>query len=972
MKGWAQLKEAFWAALEGEPSERARHVAALASIDPELPARLEALLAADAGGEALQQIFQSDPVPHERPARIGTYDVIGLLGVGGMGEVYRAHDARLHREVAIKVLPSALANDQERLARFDREAQVLASLNHPHVAQVYGLEEADGVPALVMELVEGPTLAELIARYPDARLSLARVLGIAWQIADGLAAAHEKSIVHRDLKPSNIALTENGDVKILDFGVAKSLAAPAATTERAPGGTEAGMVLGTPAYMSPEQARGLAIDRRTDIWAFGCVLYELLTGRGPFAAMTPSDSLAAVLEHEPDLTLLPPETPAAVRSLLRHCLEKEPGRRLREIADARLAIEDARQEPIDERSRPDGRDRGPGRALLPMRSRVLWMLAGLGVMAAVAGVGVAWLLYGRVSSADTRRIVTSLVLPRGTRLSGSDPLAMSSESRFAISPDGLRLALVAADASGRPRLWLRELASAVFQSLAETEDASFPFWSPDSASIGFVAAGRLKTIRVYGGGPVTVSEAGFRTASWSRDGLILFTPAGRSPLYAVPARGGARRQVTTLDTASGEVQHSYPSFLPDGRHFLYFSYGSVTGGALDPKGVFVGSLDGSPTGRLLLAGAAQARYASGHLLFVQGGTLMAQPLDLERLVLRGTPFPLVEDVKLSTAGATGAAAGYSVSDNGVLAYQAALRTESRPVWFDRAGTQVAALGAPADYGDVALSPDGARLAVSVVDPARSTRDLWLYDTDGRPGQRLTVDPGDEFAPVWSPDGRRLLFSATKGGLVDLYITDLSAAASSPLEVDTLRQGRFATDWSRDNRFFMYIGGGRAIATSDLWVAPVANPRQARPLLDSAFIETHGRVAPTGRWLAYTSNETGRLEVYADRFPDRGAKRIVSVGGGGWPRWSRDGTELYYLSPDSNLMAVAVRATRERLDSSAPSRLFAVRPRPPVRLDAYSYDVSPDGRRFVVNTLIEEPASTVITLVLNWTAGVTER
>jgi len=968
MKGWAQLKEAFWAALEGEPAERARHAEALASIDPELPARLEALLAADAGGEALQQIFQSDPVPDERPARIGTYDVIGLLGVGGMGEVYRARDARLHREVAIKVLPSALANDQERLSRFEREARVLASLNHPHVAQVYGLEEADGVPALVMELVEGPTLAQLVARYPDERLSLARVLRITWQIADGLSAAHEKGIVHRDLKPSNIALTEDGDVKILDFGVAKSLASGAPKTDDTASGTKAGVLLGTPAYMSPEQARGLPIDRRTDIWAFGCVVYEMLTGRGPFAATTPLDSLAAVLEHEPDLSLVPPETPAGVRLLLRHCLEKEPGRRLRDIADARLAIEDVLEARDDQRSLPEGRDSGPGRARNPMRTRRPLILTGLGVVA-VTAVGIVWLLVGGAPSPDTQRTVTSLVLPREMRFSGSDPVAMSSESRFAISPDGRRLVFVAADSSGRPRLWLRELGSAVFQPLAETEDASFPFWSPDSESIGFVAEGRLKTIRVYGGQPVTVSDAGFRMGSWSNGGLILFTPAGRTPLYVVPASGGARTQVTTLDTASGEVQHAYPSFLPDGRHFLYFSYGSVSGGALDPRGVFVGSLDGSTPARLLLAGATQARYATGHLLFVWGGTLMAQPFDPERLVLRGTPFPLVEDVKVSTAGATGAGAGYSVSDNGVLAYQAALRTESRPVWFDRAGTQIAALAAPADYGDVALSPDGARLAVSVVEPARSTRDLWLYEADGGPGQRLTAGPGDEFAPVWSPDGTRLLFSATRSGLVDLYLTDASLAAGpAPLEVDTVGQGRFASDWSRDDRFLLYIGGGRAIARSDLWVAPVENPRQARPLLNSSFIETHARVAPTGDWFVYTSNETGRLQVYADRFPELGAKRIVSDDGGGWPRWSRDGSEIYYLSPENELMAVAVRATRQRLNVSAPRRLFSVRPRPPVRLDAYAYDVSPDGQRFLVNTLIEEPASTVITLVLNWMAG----
>jgi serine/threonine protein kinase len=967
MKGWAELKEAFWAALEGDPAERARQLAALSSIDPELPSRLEALLAADAEDDAIEQIFQPESPSIESPARIGSYEVVALLGTGGMGEVYRARDARLHREVAVKVLPSALANDPERLRRFEREAQVLASLNHPHVAQIYGIEETGGAPALVMELVLGPTLAELIARYPVDRPPLARVLRVAWQIADGLAAAHEKGIVHRDLKPSNIALTESGDVKILDFGVAKSLGG---LGQVGAAGTEAGVVLGTPAYMSPEQARGLAIDRRTDIWAFGCVLYELLTGRGPFAALTPSDSLAAVLERDPDPSLLPPATPTAVRSLLRHCLEKEPDRRLRDIADARLAIEDARDAPSDEWvGGPVERSSGPRRAPTSVRASSPWILAGVGLLALASG-GVGWLLGAGRPAAETSRTVLSLVLPRGVRLSGSGPAALTSETRFAISPDGRRLALVAADSSGRPRLWVRDLGSAVFQPLAETEDASFPFWSPDSESIGFVAAGRLKTIKPFTGQPVTVTDAAFRNASWSSDGLILFTPAGRTPLYVVPAAGGAPRQVTVLDSVSGEVQHSFPVFLPDGRHFLYFSNGSVAGGALAPRGVFLGSLEGSTPARLLLSDAAQARYASGHLLFVQGGTLMAQPFDTDQLELRGTPSALVEDVKLATAGATGAAAGYSVSDNGVLAYQAALRTESRPVWFDRAGRQSEPPAPPADYGDVALSPDDARLVVSVLDPTRSTRDLWLYQATGGPGQRLTAEPGDEFAPVWSPDGSRLLFSASRNGLVDLYLYDLgSSASASAVQVDTLGQGRFATAWSLDDRFFMYIAGGRAIARSDLWVAPVDSPREARPLLSSTFIETHGQIAPDGDWFLYTSDETGRMEVYAERFPDGGAKRVVSTNGGGWPRWSRNGAEIYYLSTENELMAAPVRGSPTRLEISAPRMLFAPPLRPPVRLDAYAYDVSSDGQRFLVNTLIDEPAAVTITLVVNWTSGV---
>ena len=969
MKGWTELKEAFRAAVEGDSTERARQIAALAAIDPALPRRLEALLAADDDGESLQHLLESHAIVAQRPTRIGTYDIIGVLGVGGMGEVYRARDARLQRDVAIKVLPTAVTGNRERLARFEREAQVLASLNHPHIAQVYGLEEFGGTPALVMELVPGPVLADVIAGRTGQPLDLSRAVAIARQIADGLEAAHEKGIVHRDLKPGNVVLTHDGQVKILDFGVAKTVEGGTGQGLGISPATGAGVVLGTPAYMSPEQARGLTVDKRTDIWAFGCLLYELLTGRQAFAGETASDSLAAVLEREPDMAVLPAATPASVRSLLRHCLDKDPKRRLRDIGDARLALDDAGTRPSGHAASSGIPDTGSWRAA--GGSRVRWLLTGAAV--ATAAAILVTHLQTRVSPPpdQRRRTIASLVLPRTIHLTGgaNDLDAQSSESRFAVSPDGRRLALIAADESRRARLWLRDLGSAALQPLPGTEDASFPFWSPDSASIGFVAGGKLKAIRLSDGSTTTVHDAGFRNGAWSRDNLILFAPTRSSALHLVPASGGTPRPVTRLDTANGEVQHGYPAFLPDARHFLYFCIGSLAGGALDPRGIYLGSLDGAEPARLLLPGATQARYASGHVLFVQNGTLMAQRFDVESRQLRGAPLPLVEEVRLSTSGATGATAAFSVSDDGVLVYQAALRTESRPVWFDRTGRQLGALATPGDYGEVALSPDGARLAVSAMDAERSTRDLWLYDVDGGRGQRLTVDPRDEFAPVWSPDGTRVLFSSVSNGLVSLHIKDVGSARDpSPFEVDTLGLGRYASDWSRDGRHVMYVGGGRAIARSDLWVAPVTSSRDARALLDSTFVETHGRFAPRGPWFAYASNETGRLEVYVDRFPGLGAKRLVSTTGGRWPRWARDGRELFYISPEHQLMTVAITATPDRLDIGALRPLFAVRPRAPVRLDAYPYDVSPDGQRFVVNALMADTTATAITLVLNWTDG----
>ena len=961
MKGWAELKDAFWAVLDGEPGERERQLAVLASIDPALPGQLEALLAADSRGDPLPLLLKTESPGPSRPDRIGRYDVIGVLGAGAMGDVYRAVDPQLRREVAIKVLPPVLTSNSDRLARFQREAQVLASLNHRHIAQVYGLEETSGTPALVMELVEGPTLAQLIADSA-APITTHRAVTIGKQIADGLGAAHDKGIVHRDLKPANVALSLEGEVKILDFGLSKVLEMDR-PRPMAPNATSAGVVLGTPAYMSPEQARGLPVDRRTDIWSFGCVLFELLTARQPFGGLTPSDCLAAVLERAPDMSLLPDTTPAAVRRLLHHCLQKDPKQRLRDIADAQLLLEDAIAGPDAER--------GPVVHAVPAERRgrlnvpAAWWAVSLALAAAVALLTTRPLLSDRAPEQLTRT-VASIVLPRGIHLSMGNLQSVSSEVRFAVSPDGRHLVFVAGDESRVSRLWLRDLASAAFQPLPGTEGAGFPFWSADSTAVGFVAAGKLRALRLAGGTPMTVAGTGFRAGAWNRQNLILFPPAPGSPLSVTPVSGGAVSIATRLDTDSGEVQHEYPAFLPDGRRFVFFGLGSRVS-ALAPRGVYIASLDDPGTATLLVPGAAQPQYANGHLLFVQNGTLLAQRFDEQRGALEGASVPLVEDVILSTVGATGGTAAYSASGS-TLVYQAALRTESRPVWFDRTGRQLTAITAGGDYGDVALSPDGRRVVVSVRDPARQTHDLWLYDADGTRGQRLTFDAADEFAPVWSPDSTRLLFSAASGGTVNLLVKNMTGVGdAATLDVDQRGLGRYAADWSRDGRQILYIGGGRAIGKSDVWTALLAGDSNAQPLLESGFVETQPRFSPDSRWFVYTSDETGRFEVYADRFPQRGAKRRLSSDGGGWPRWSRDGREIYFLTQDNHLMSAAVRTDAAGLHAEEPKQLFAMRPRAMGRLDAYPYDVSADGKRIVVNTLVEDESSDTITLVLNWSS-----
>ena len=946
MKGWPELKDAFWAVIENGPGERERRAAELRAIDPALPDMLDTLIAADSRGEPLLPL--DDPHPVAMPGRIGDYDVIEVLGAGAMGEVYRAHDARLGRDVAIKVLRSPGRDEPDRLARFEREARVLASLSHPRVAHVYGLESVGGSPALVMELVEGPTLAELTARDGTARLRVPQALRYATQIADGLSAAHERGIVHRDLKPGNIAVTADGDIKVLDFGIAKRLTEVEVTGT--PGATMAGTLLGTPAYMSPEQTRGEPCDERADIWAFGCVLVELLTGRSPFTRATTSETLAAVLEHAPDFGSLPRDTPAPVRALIRHCLEKDPPRRLRDIADARLIIDDALHRDVDAAERPS-------------RAFPVWPVAiALFAVALVAIIG--WLARG--GPAAPERVVSTVVLPPGLRLGGIDLPARFAESHFAVAPDGSRIAIVAVDSSGQSRLWIRELASDAFQPVTGTEGASAPFWSPDSSAIAFIAGGRLRTIPAAGGTALTVAPTAFMTGSWNRQGQIVFAPASRSALHVVAATGGESKPVTRLDAPAGEVQHSQPEFLPDGKHFLYLSFGTVKGGALDPKGVFIGSLDPSEAPRLLLTGVRQARYAAGRLLFVRNDVLLAQSFDADRLALSGTASSVTESLSTTNSGGTGPTAAYSAAGDRVLAYQAALGTQAQPIIVDRSGREVARLGSPGDIGDVAASPDGSAIAVSAIDAVRSTRDLWIYPTKGGPGRRLTFDDADEFAPVWSPDGSRLLFSSLREGRVEMFVLDVKSTASpQAFEADHEGIGRFAADWSKEASAVVYVGGGRAIARSDLFVAPLSEPRQARVLLGSSFVETHGRIAPNGEWIAYTSNETGPLEVYVDRFPALGGKQLISAGGG-WPRWSRDGRELFYVSNTGAVMGVAIHASRGALQPSLPRELFRLDGRPPVRLDAYAYDVLPDGR-FIVNRLLAEPGTSMITIVQHWTA-----
>ena len=892
--------------------------------------------------------------------RLGPYEIVAPLGAGGMGEVYRARDPRLGRDVAVKALPATAVADPERISRFRREAQILAGLTHPHIAALYGLEEADASQFLVMELVEGGTLADRLASGP---LAVRDALTIARQIADALQAAHDRGIIHRDLKPANIAFTAEGHSKVLDFGLAKALTAEANAATVAADATKSGVVLGTVAYMSPEQARGQPLDKRTDIFSFGCVLYEMLTARHPFARPTVSDTVVAILGSEPDWTFLPSQTPERVRWLLRRCLERDARRRLHDIADARIELDEALTAGTD-----SGAVSAAAAASMPwsrIREAAAWTAAG--VLFLTLGI-----LYWRreaphTSVADDGVVSAAIPLPNLASAAAPEQVV-----RFAVSPDGRRIAYVGNAPGGGTMLWVRPLDTAIAQPIAGTEGGTYPFWSPDSRQLGFirrstteisVLTGQLERVSLDGGAPVTLADVRFSSLSaWNHEGIVLFTPAGNAPLHQVlSSSGGDSTPATTLDTAAGHVQHAQPSFLPDGRHFLYAAVGSLQGGATTPTGIYVGRLGEPSFAKLLVQNASQPAYAGGHLLFVRSGTLLAQPFDPARLALAGTPMPVMERVLTSASGGIGAA--YSVS-NDVLVCQTTAAVTSELAWLDRRGTALGRLGERADWLDVALSPDGTRAASSRLDPALGTRDIWTFDVRRGLGERFTSHPADDFAPVWGPDSRHLVFSSFRDGRVDLHQKSQATEAEQQVPDEGLALGMFAADWSPDGESILFIAGGRTIGRSDIMVLP-ARGGAARAFLATSLVETQARFSGDGRWIAYTMNVSGRLEVYVKPYGRGGEPHQVSANGGSWPQWRRDSSEVVFVAPDETFMAAAVRIDGDELTVGEIRPLFKSRLRTRLRLDAYPYDMTPDGQRFLVNILIEENRSTAATVIVNW-------
>jgi len=865
-------------------------------------------------------------------SRLGAYEILAPLGAGGMGEVYRARDSRLDRDVALKVVAEGFARDPERLARFDREARVLASLNHPNIAAIHGFEQSEGVPFLVLEYVPGDTL--------KGPLPVADAMGVARQITEALIAAHEKGVVHRDLKPANIKITPEGKVKVLDFGLAKAFGDEPSEGDAARSptmsvlATRAGVILGTAAYMSPEQARARPLDKRTDIWSFGCVLYELLAGRPAFSGETVSHILVAILERDPDWTALPGGVPGKVRDLLHRCLERDRDRRLRDIGDARFDLE----------ARPDEPPAPAPAKRLPLG----WAAATAAATVATVALAVILALQKPPAESTTR----FQVLP---------PDKATSLEYPTISPDGRRLAFVAT-VEGKALLWVRPLDSLAARPLAGTEDAAYPFWSPDNRFLAFFAQGKLKKVDVSGGPPQTLCNAEIpsRGGAWNSDGTILFGAGNRAPLRRVPAAGGLPAPVTALDSAT-ELSHRWPHLLPGGR-FLYWAFAPDR----EKGAVVIASLDDKPDSkdhRRLLAGDSMAAYSAGHLLFEREGALMAQPFDVSRLQFRGDPFPVLQQV--GRIPGTPGWVSFSVSSEGTLAYRTGGSIKTQLAWFDRAGKELGKLGSPEEIFAPKISPDQKRVAVFRRD-AQGLPDVWLLEPARDTSTRFTFHAAADGVPVWSPDGSRIVFYSNRDGAGNLYQKISSGAATEELLLKS-GESKIPSDWSSDGRFLLYMVSAGGNTGYDLWVLPMEGERKPIPVLQTEFNETLGQFSPDGRWIAYQSTESTPPQVYVMGFPKSGGKFQVSTNGGVRPRWRRDGKEIYYLGPDRKLMAVEVKATATTFETGRPRELFQTRvvTAPPF---SHTYDVTADGQRFLMNTVLEAEGPPPITVVMNWARG----
>jgi Tol biopolymer transport system component len=937
---WQQISRIYYDALARDDGERASFLREACRDDEVLRQEVESLLAQPVSEEFLAEPALAmatgrvdDPAePTLTGQRLGVYHILDLLGVGGMGEVYRARDTKLGRDVAFKVLPLLFSADPERLARFEREARLLASLNHPHIAAIYGFEETAGVHALVLELVEGPTLAELIQRRP---LPIAEAVRISHQIADALEAAHQRGIVHRDLKPQNIKVKPDGEVKVLDFGLAKAAMAAADDDDGSPrstasiDGTREGIILGTTSYMSPEQSRGHAVDKRSDIWAFGCVLYEMLTGRPAFAGETISDTLAAVLKQEPDWQALPADTPPGIRSLLRRCLKKDPVDRLHDIADARIEIQEAIAEPAA--MTPTG---PPRRAAARWMRLIPWVVAAGSVAMALLVVQLGSRGTGSPAGPVTR---LDLDLPAGVELWVYPPGVV-------LSPDGTRVAFVGVFRGSR-QLYTRRLDQFETVPIRGTENANAVFMSPDGGALGFITADlALKRVSLADGLVTTIEhDAEFSAgAAWGPDERITFVRAGA--LWQVPASGGPAKQITTIDSGKGELLHAWPSVIAQGRTLLF---ASITGTSRDASHIEALSLVTGQRRVIIESGTFPLYLRSGHLVFFRDGALLGAPFDVDRLEVTGPVIRVLENLAVGTIMDAPLAA---LSDAGSLTYAPSDAGTTRLVWVSRQGVEQPITETPRRYQYPRLSPDGRRTAVA------TAGDLWIQDIARATFTRLTSEQtvGNAF-PIWTADGTRVLFRTSTG----MYWI-AGDGSGHPQAIAGALSGDIPCSVAPDGDTLAFMRQN-ARTSRDVYVLSLRGRFGPRPVVSTPAFEGGAQFSPDGHWMAYASDESGQMHVYVRPFPGPDRRWHVSTQGGTQPLWSRNGKEIFYRV-GNKMMVVDVSAGVD-LILSQPRQLFEQR-YVFQNVSLANYDVSPDGQRFVM--VRDEAGSGRLNVVLNWT------